>query len=180
MRGTGVLWGRALGFVGRAPGFCGSWALPGEWRPKGSWRHAPTLATPPGRLRRHSPGRAGLPPVASSLTSRADLPLVAPSVVASGRSWVAPGFCGSWALPGEWRPKGSWRLAPTLATPPGRLRRHSPGRADLPPVASSLTSRAGLPPVAPSLLPVAVAPGGHDASHRQEAGTIGKPRGQHP
>src|SRR5690554_391057 len=125
---------------------------------EGSWRHAPTLATPPGRLRRHSPGRADLPPVASSLTSGAglppvassltsgadlppvassltsgaDLPPVAPSVVASGRSWVAPGFCGSWALPGEWRPKGSWRLAPTLATPPGRLRRHSPGRAGLP------------------------------------------------
>src|SRR5690554_1379319 len=174
MSGTGGLWGRALGFcgkgagalweecrgfVGRVPGlcgkgagFCGSWAPPGEWRPKGSWRHAPTLATPPGRLRRHSPGRADLPPVVSSLTSGADLPPVAPSVVASGRSWVAPGFCGSWALPGEWRPKGSWRHAPTLATPPGRLRRHSPGRADLPPVASSLTSGAGLPPVAPSVV----------------------------
>src|SRR5690554_2346319 len=123
MSGTGGLWGRALGFcgkgagalweecrgfVGRVPGlcgkgagFCGSWAPPGEWRPKGSWRHAPTLATPPGRLRRHSPGRADLPPVVSRLTSGADLPPVAPSVVAPRHSRVTAETAGSGAVPGE-------------------------------------------------------------------------------
>src|SRR5690554_4904594 len=54
-------------------GFCGSWSFVGAGlRPangdrRAPGRHKPTQATPLGRLRRHSPSEADLPPVSSSL-----------------------------------------------------------------------------------------------------------------
>src|SRR5690554_4001088 len=83
---------------------------------------AVAFGNPAGRLRRHSLGGADLPPVDPSSRSHP----AATEAVATGRSH---------ALRGE----GAEATA-ALSNTTGRLRRHSLGGADLPPVAASFRS----------------------------------------
>jgi hypothetical protein len=78
-----------------------------------------TPATPPGRLRRHSPGRAGL---LQNFRSR--------GACGANRS-AEPGSYRTSAAGAPAAPFARQSRAPTELPQPGRLRRHSPGRAGL-------------------------------------------------
>jgi len=137
----------------------GSHAPRGEWRPKGSWAACTIAGNTSGRLRRHSLGRADLLPVAAGL---GDHPATT-EAVATG---------GSHALRAvrridEWRPQGSWAACTIAGNTSGRLRRHSLGRADLPPVAAILGDHPATTEAVPSVgypaTTEAVATGGRHA-----------------
>src|SRR5690554_4514756 len=84
---------------------------------------AVAFGNPAGRLRRHSLGRADLPPVAASFRSHP----ACTEAIATGRSHA---------------PRGEGAEATAAAgNTTGRLRRHSLGGADLPPVDPSFRSQ---------------------------------------
>jgi hypothetical protein len=92
----------------------------GSHAPRGEGVQATTAAgNTAGRLRRHSPGKTDLPPVAQ-----------ATEIIRSPPRLVPAG--------GSHAPRGEGVQATTAAgNTAGRLRRHSPGKADLPPVAQA-------------------------------------------